>query len=195
MTPLLLFACSPLGAEPAQEQETVLTLEGVRLERADEDGLALAESERVTVGESGKVLAEEIRVESPRLVIDAREARWYLQAGRAEFVGEVEAKRGAWSLRCDALDVELGEDHRILRARARGSVQAERAPWTGGGEQAELEVETGLLVLTGAPWVASPKGRLEGERITMAWDREEVECQGCSLRFDLPELPDLPGDP
>ena len=188
---LLIVACTPLGAEPPGSVQDRLTMEGVTVERQHDGVTERAEAEQVVLREGGALEASTISLESPKLEIDAAQARWFLQDRRAEFSQDVVAKRGEWRLECERLTVELDDMHRVVRAHAEGAVRAHRAPWTSGANEAVLEVQTGLLTMTGSPWVSSPRGRMEGERIIMAWDRDELECQGCKLSFALPDLPAL----
>lgn len=181
---LALAACAgePAGAQapPSGVEAPQAQAEGVR---ALTPGGAELRAARAALGPDG-AHAEQVQVQVPGaepLSVRAERATWDMKTQGLTLEGAVEATRGPFSLRCERLVLEVGADGQIQRAIATGGVALQRQTWTARGARAELDLPTGVLVLTGAPEVSDGRGQLRGERVVLRLDDERVECERCEL--------------
>lgn len=179
---LVAVACAgdPVDAQSGGEEAPPVAAEGVR---AVTPGGAELRAARAELGPEGAVavdVAVEVPGEQP-LAVRAERASWDMKTQGLTLEGEVRATRGPFALECDRLALEVGEDGTLTRAVATGRVRLRRQTWTAAGELAELDLPSGVLVLTGSPQVSDGRGQLRGERVILHLDDERVECERCEL--------------
>ncbi len=173
----LLLACAP---QPLAQPDGVLV---ARDATVNLEGITIS-AQQAVVDEDGTGRAETVSAAAPPLTITSQDAVWSFPEQIAQFEGDVVATRGEVILRCASLQVRFLRPDRIQHAVAEGGVEVTQGERTATSDRAELTAEDGMLVLTGDPMLTDAGNRLTGERITLWLDREQVECQGCTLVVD-----------
>ena len=176
----LLVACQ----SPVPSVQPRLVVEEAVLVVGDD---LIVNTAQAAVSSEGQGEAQHVqaRVESegelPPLEIQAPNSTWDLQSRTAEFHGGVLASRGDVTLSCDSLSVVFSSPSQLDSAQAIGSVKVTHGLRHAEAAQAELNANTGELVLTGAPVLVDGVNKMAGERITLWLDDERVECHQCQL--------------
>ncbi len=174
---VLLLACAP---QPTPQPDGLLV---AREATVSLEGITIS-AQQAIVDEDGTGRAETVSAEAPPLSIKSDDAVWSFRERSARFEGNVVAERGEVTLRCATLQVSFLRPDRIQHAVAEGGVEVTQGERTATSSRAELTAEDGMLVMTGEPMITDAGNRLTGDRITLWLDREQVECQGCTLVVD-----------
>lgn len=151
------------------------------------EGLTL-EMQRGRLDPEGRGTGEEVHAttdrEEPPLDIVAETTAWDLREHTASFRTNVVLTRGALRLTTDALELTLSSDPspRVTHALASGSVGVTRGTQAATADQAQLNAETGVLVLTGNPTLRDGPHTLRGERIRFWLEEDRVECDACRVQ-------------
>ena len=124
----------------------------------------------------------------PELRIEADRSEWDLKARTVVFRGQVRATRGTMLMRCDRLDVRLGEGDAIEGAVAQGEITVTQGERLATGGRAELFAQRGELVITGSPVVQEGGNSMAGEVITLWLDDDRVDCESCTLVMENPGI-------
>lgn len=176
------------GVACASAEAPILPAE-LRLEQAVlamEDGTELRMAQ-AAVDREGAGAGTDVRATvpgAPPLEIAAPQSDWDLRARVARFTGGVTATRADVTMTADTLTVSFKSADRLERAVAEGGVRVVQGARRAEGATAELTVESGEIVLTGAPVLSEGPNRMTGERITLWLDDERVRCDQCRLLVD-----------
>ena len=120
---------------------------------------------------------DSVEVESDRLEIDHK-------ARSARFEGNVLAKYGEITLRCDRMTVTYS-DGGVASLLASGHVRVLRGDTSATAGKARLDARLGLLVLEGKPVVIRGSNRLEGKRISIHLQSGRLEVTRAKGVFKL----------
>ena len=178
---LLAWAgCGPSAATPPGG----LQVEGAVLELASGAQLTAAQATVQPDGTGAGVTVTARGTGSPPLDIQAPRSTWDLAARKTTFEGGVTATRGDMTLTCARLSVTFASRDRVDQAVAEGDVRVVQGERRASGDRAELDADTGRVVLTGAPRIAEGPNQMTGERITLYLEDARVECDRCRLLVD-----------
>ncbi len=163
---------------------TALQLEGATLIADDGSALRMASA---TIGRDGAGEGQQVSARSagaPPLAINAPTSDWDLKGRVARFTGGVTATRADVTLTCQTLTVSFASADRVRQATCEGAVTVTQGARRAEGSRAELDADSGEIVLTGEPVISEGSNRMRGERITLWLDDERVRCEQCSLIVD-----------
>lgn len=178
-------ACATPGVAPAAPPPEHIEVEDATLET---DGVTVA-VERGRVARSGAGSGEGAHATAtattggPPLDVVAATTTWDLRAHTARFERDVVLTRGALRLTCDALDLTLSDSPSptVLSATATGAVVVTRGAQTATASRAELDAQTGVLVLTGQPTLTDGPHTMAGDRIRFWVEEDRVACDACRV--------------
>jgi lipopolysaccharide transport protein LptA len=105
-------------------------------------------------------------------------------ARRAIWKGNVVAHRGEVTLRCDRMTAHLAADDRVKRTVCEGHAEAVKGERLAHGEKAEFDNQTGVLTLTGDPWMREGKSEIRGEAIVFYVDEDRVVVKNSKVKID-----------
>ena len=146
-----------------------------------------------TVAMSGDAVAEETGLNSGAaapIQISADRLETNSTENYAEFIGDVEAVQGSFSMRADTLRIyyrrgkdlsELGDARQesIIRIVAGGNVIIESVDQRAEAEHAEYSVEDGIIALTGpSAMVTDGKNSIRGKKITLNRATGQISVAG-----------------
>ncbi len=112
--------------------------------------------------------ARSVEVESDNLQIDHR-------ARTASFRGNVVARYGELTLKCETMSVTYDQEGSVNSLKASGKVSVRRGDVAATSATARLDARLGLLVLEGSPILQQGPHRLEGSRITVQLSTGKVD--------------------
>ncbi len=121
---------------------------------------------------------DSVEIESDRLEIDHK-------ARSARFEGNVLAKYGDITLRCDRMTVTYSDGGAVTSLLASGHVSVSRGDTSATAGKARLDARLGLLVLEGKPVVIRGSNRLEGKRISIHIQSGRLEVTRAKGVFKL----------
>lgn len=181
---MLWLALGTACAADPPPPPSALTLQDAALIAEDGSELRMASAtvQRDGAGQGAEVRAT--RAGAPPLTIEAPTSDWDLKARVARFTGGVKATRAEVVLTCDELVVSFASRDRVRTAVADGHVVVTQGERRAVGARAELDADSGEIVLTGAPELSEGPNRMRGEKVTLWLDDERVRCEQCSLVVD-----------
>ena len=115
--------------------------------------------------------------------IDAERVEVDQKKGQILFLGKVTVKRGQLILRCERLEARY-EGNELIGLIARKDVEVRSKEFTARSKQARFTKKTGLLTLTGNPYLQRGKSQMRGERVLVWLDDEKVVIEKAKGRFD-----------
>jgi lipopolysaccharide export system protein LptA len=188
---LILVACA-VSNVPAAEAEGPLpavTVTGVEVEAP---GVRLSAAEARFDGEIGgdaTGVASAARAEltgGVGLIVEGQRSTFDLRRGQATFEGDVRVRRaGDVELHCDRLEATYS-DGVLVSARASGRVRVSQAG-SRSAEATEAQIWVDRLRLSGSVTVHEGDDRLAADTVTLWFDTDRLECEGC--RLELSALP------
>jgi lipopolysaccharide export system protein LptA len=119
-----------------------------------------------------------VEVESDRLEIDHK-------ARSARFEGNVLARYGDITLRCDRMTATYSDTNAVTSLLASGHVSVLQGNTSATSGSARLDARLGLLVLEGKPVVIRGANRLEGKRISIHLQSGRLEVTRAKGVFTL----------
>lgn len=119
-----------------------------------------------------------VEVESDRLEIDHK-------ARSARFEGNVLARYGDITLRCDRMTATYSDTNAVTSLLASGHVSVLQGDTSATSGSARLDARLGLLVLEGKPVVIRGANRLEGKRISIHLQSGRLEVTRAKGVFTL----------
>lgn len=120
--------------------------------------------------DAGALLARPVELRADRLEVDSR-------AQKATYLGHATAVRDGATLTCDRLEVQFDERRDVKTISARGHVVVVDGDRRAEGEHATWDNATGVLVVTGQPWVRQGPREVSGERVTFTSGVDRVEIE------------------
>ncbi|MBW2277973.1 MAG: LptA/OstA family protein [Deltaproteobacteria bacterium] len=125
-----------------------------------------------------------VEIEADRLQIDHRDRS-------AKFEGNVVARYGELTLRCESMRVSYDDRGSVVALRATGSVTVSKGDTRATAATGRLDARQGLLVLEGSAVLVRGPHRLEGKRISVHLTSGRLDVERARGVFQL----DLAGQP
>ena len=104
--------------------------------------------------------------------------------GQTVLTGNVVVKHRTLDLRCDKMIAYHNALREVTRAECVGNVRAVDGERTARGEQADFDVPTGLLVVTGHPEAKDPTTHLRGSEVRMTLGSQNFEVKDAVVTLE-----------
>lgn len=135
----------------------------------------------------------------PRLEVSAGALSVDDRTHEARFEGQVTARWGEWTLRCDTLSVTYADAERVTAITAKGAPLM--LTWSGGAVEAttarltpatdqdpSAALQSGTLWLEGGPVLRRGRSALRGERVRVDLRTRQVRVEGVSGHLSPQDL-------